>query len=171
MSTDPLLAHKEQYERIVQLYDVAEQLLNTVDEHVEEHRAAQLALIEPLVESIEESADILTEEYIALLATSGKSATQAKLRIESAFRKIYTAIEVYNTQTANRAKRYYKNIFNIADGIVSDLRDLTQKIVVSFMAMMELSVDRIMHTWDIENLRKKEALVALQMHQNTINHN
>ena len=57
--------HEENYNSIIRFYDLAEELIDTVESKEIEDPSTQLDFIEPLVEQIEEATDVLAEEYFS----------------------------------------------------------------------------------------------------------
>lgn len=153
--------YKAQYDEIVRLYDLAEELADTALAQDKDLSKEQLALIKPLAMDVEEAADVLTEEYIGLVETQGKAAPKAKPRVERALRKIFAAIFAYNDQTADRQKRFYKNLYNHADPVVQKLKDLAEKVVAVFLHFVQLSIETIVPKWEVEELKKRNIAIGL----------
>src|SRR5688572_4823949 len=78
---------QEKYYDITELYDLSQELLDTVESEFVKQPKEQFALIEPLAEEVGDAADILTEEFIAF--AEGKKKMRNKNRIEGALRKVY----------------------------------------------------------------------------------
>jgi hypothetical protein len=69
-------------------------------------------------------------------------------------RKIFLALDEYRKQMGLRSKRSLEVIANIADPIVEKIRRQTEKVILIFMSFMEISLDRIMHKFQIEEFRR-----------------
>lgn len=151
---------EQKYEQITELFALAEDLASTVDSKATLNPMLQMQLVEPLIATIADSADILTEEYIALC--EGKSAK--KPQIESAMRKIYVAIHEYGT----RAAKYGKGIANLADPIIEKIKHQMETIVANFMELAKLSLDRIMQKHDIDELKQRHDRIAVLLHQQAL---
>lgn len=163
-----LEAYKQNYDEIVRLYDLAEELVSTVEQQQQEtEKLAQLELVEPLVNNIEQAADVLTEEYVGLVESEGKSAVTAGKKVEGALRKLFSSILEYNRQTAERSERQYKNLFNLADPIVNQIKKATEKVISIFLNFIQLSIDRIVPKWEMEELKKQN--IAIDLHNFSLN--
>lgn len=89
---------EQKYYDITELYALADELLATVEQS--ENPERQLELVEQLVETMGESTDILTDEYVALCESNPSRKKSAKSRVEGALRKVYVAM----SETAARAR-------------------------------------------------------------------
>lgn len=146
---------EQRYHDITELFLLSDELLATVP--VSADPEAQLALLEPLIEAIGDSADQLTDEYIALCEGDAKRKAAAKSRVESALRKVYVAMTEF-TARARDAR-------NAAHAVVKKLKRQLEHIVSHFMDFMVLSLDRIMQKNDVEELKQRHANIALMLHQ------
>ncbi len=144
---------EQQYREIASLYDTAEELAGTVESEFAKNPEAQLKLVEPLIAQIADSADTLAEEFVTVLEKPAM-AKSAKSRVESALRKIFMALNDYRSKMEARSEALAGVITNIADPIVDRIRKQAEKIVLIFMRLMELSLDRIMHKVEIEEFRR-----------------
>jgi hypothetical protein len=90
----PLSPDQQQvHDALMELYDLAEELVETVDNPMVQDPEAQLSLIEPLIESIEETAGILHEEYTYYLHSGKKPGILNRKRMENAMRTLFLAIK------------------------------------------------------------------------------
>lgn len=147
---------EQKYYDVTELYALADDLLATVEQS--ENPEAQLALIENLVETIGESADLLGEEYINLC--SGKKEHKAKSRIEGALRKVYGAIGDF-TARARDAR-------NAAHVIVKKIKRQLEQVIVNFMEFLVLSLDRMMQKQDVEEIKQRHAHLSMMLHSQSI---
>ncbi len=154
---------QEKYEELMRLYDLADDLADTVESRFVQNPESQLKLVEPLIEQIGAAADELTDEFIAL--AEGKKKLSTKNRIEGALRKVYMAIEEYTRQVHGSAKVTGRKVNNIADTVVEKLRTELENIIVIFLDFVEISLDRIMHKKDVEELKRRRTEVTFQLHQ------
>jgi len=144
---------EKQYRQITALYDMAEELASTVESGFVQDTDAQIAIVEPLVHQVADSADILSEEFVTLFEVPAGKKT-AKGRIEGALRKVFTALEEYRNRVGLRSKKTVVALANIADPIVEKIRKQVEKITVIFMQLVNLSLDRIMHKYEAEEFRR-----------------
>lgn len=157
---------EQKYNEVAELYSIAEEFASTVDNTFIRDHKAQMNLVEPLIDTVAESADILTEEYIALL--EGAKKPTSKTRIESAMRKIYVAMNEYSARASRVTQNAVGNIRNLADPIVEKLKRQMETIVANFMEFVKLSLDRVMQKQDIEELKERHERIALMLHTQTI---
>lgn len=152
------------YHDISELYDLAEDLIETVESEFVAKPDEQLALIEPLVEAVGEAADILTEEFLQV-AVQPKAANAARRgKIEGALRKIYVAIDSYKQQSGAQAARSKQALMNIADPIVEKIKRQVEIIVAVFVDFVDLTLDRIMQKAQIDELKKRQEKIAIMLH-------
>lgn len=164
----PLSELERQYHDVAALYDLAEELAATVDTKLTKDNAAQMKLVDPLIETIAYSADVLSEEFISLCETQGgnKAAKKAasKSRIETAMRKIYVAMHEYSARAAGVTQNAVGGFRNLADPIVEKIKRQMETIVANFLDFLTLSLDRIMQKHDIDELKQRHERVALMLH-------
>ncbi len=154
---------EEQYEEIMGLYDLADDLANTVDGRFVDNPEQQFYLVEPLIEKLGESADELTEEFVNL--AEGKAPSKSKVKVESALRKIYAAIDDYYVRAHGELKRVSNDAINIADAIVQKIKDKLERVIVIFLEFVKLSLDTVMHKQQFEELKRRQTHIAFQLHE------
>lgn len=156
---------EESYNQVVAIYDMADELISTVMQSPQETQEAHFRLVNPLVVQLEESADILTEEFINL--AEGKETPQSRRgRIEAAFRKIYAAMDEYQKCSGQVAASISQRISPVFEGI----KRHTEKVIAIFFGYVELALDRIMQKNDLEQLKKNESKVAGILHSMSQTH-
>lgn len=154
---------EQKYEEIMKLYDIADELADTVESRSIESPQSQLKLVEPLIEQIGNAADELTDAFISL--AEGKKQLSTRNRVEGALRKIYSALEQYTRKVHGTSRVTGRKIKNVADSIIEKLKDEVENLVVIFLDFVEISLDRIMHKKDVEELKRRRTEVSFQLHQ------
>lgn len=150
---------EESYHQVVAMYDMADELISTVMQSPQEIQEAHFSLVNPLVLQLEESADVLTEEFISI--AEGKDAPSShRSRIESAFRMVYTAMDEYQKRAAETAAAVSQSVSPVFEGIKRHV----EKVITMFIGYVELTLDRIMQKNDLEQLKKREAKIAEMLH-------
>lgn len=81
------------FQTILELYDVAESLLNAVEEQESDSPQESIDMIEPVIEQIVESADILADKYYRVIKEEQALSERDKFLIETALKKAYFAID------------------------------------------------------------------------------
>lgn len=147
------------YHEICGLYDLAEEMLNTCESDYVSDPEAQLSLIEPLVEQVGESADVLTEEFINVAGGTGN-----KKKIEAALRKLFMAVDEYQKRVKASAANASQSLINIADPIVEKIKRQVETIIAIFIDFVALSLDRIMHKSQIDEMKQRQEKIALMLH-------
>ena len=145
---------EHKYHDITELYALADELLATVENA--DKPEMQLALVEQLIETIGDSADVLGEEYIALCEGNPARKKAAKPKVEGALRKLYSAIGDFKTRA--------RDVRNAAYRVVDKLRRHLEQVIVNFAEMLSLAIDRIMQKHDVEALKARHASIALMLY-------
>lgn len=145
---------EQKYYDITELYALNEALLATVESAA--NPEAQLELIAPLVETLGESTDVLTDEYIGLCEGNPARKKNAKGKIEGALRKAYMAL----SGTAERIKSQQ----NAAIAIMKRIKQQLEQVIVHFVEFVQLSLDRIMQKHDMDALKQRHASISLMLH-------
>lgn len=147
---------EQKYYDITELFALNEELLSSVEQA--ENPEEQLTLIEPMVEAIGESTDMLTEEYIALCDNAKPAHKQsAKSRVEGSLRRIYLSLHAF--------ENHVRGTKNAALMVVKKIKRQLELVVSHFLDFMMLSLDRIMQKQDVEELKIRHANIALMLHQ------
>ena len=158
------------YNEITQLYDLAEELLSTVESDFVKNAEAQLDIVEPLISEIGDATDVLSEEFV-LIAESVKQKVQSKAsktRIEAALRKVYVAVQDYQKRVKDVSKKTHGAILNIADPIVTKIQRQVEKIVAVFLEFVQVSLQSLMSKAEVEALKARDSRIALMMHQHAL---
>lgn len=145
---------EEKHDDILALYALNDELIASVENAPDVD--AQLTLIAPLVETLGESADLLSEEYVGLCSGSSPNGKAAKSKIEGSLRKVYMAIHAFQQKTRDSK--------NAALMTVKKIKRQLEQVISNFVEFVTLSLDRIMQKQDIEELNAHHASIALMLH-------
>ncbi len=158
------------HQSITELYDLADDLLASVESHFVSDQEAQLQLIEPLVNDIGDAADILSEEFIYIASSNNNSGGRKanKSRIENALRRVYNSLAVYHDKVKESARKTKGMLKNIADTVVRKIERHLEEIVVLFMEFVQISLSSIMHKQQLEAVKANNSKIALMMHHHAM---
>ncbi len=145
---------EQKYYDINELYNLADELLMTVQGAADPEE--QLALVESLVETIGDSADVLSEEYVSLCEGKPGQKTSAKTKVEGALRKIYIGMAELKNRVTDRR--------NAALLVIKKLKRQLEQVIENFVEMLVLSLDRIMQKQDVEELKARHANISLMLY-------
>lgn len=146
---------ESKYRDITELYTLSEELLETVETAADPE--AQLELVEPLVEVLADSTDILSDEYLVLAEGRASAKPAAKTKVEAALRRAYIALNEFTARA--------KDARNAAHAVVKKIKQQLEQVITHFVRYVTLSLDRIMQKADIEALKERHASIALMLHQ------
>lgn len=156
---------ESKYNSITGLYDLADDLLATVESPFVKNAEEQMDIVEPMIAEIGDATDILAEEFIHIADSYRGAAPKAnKMRIENAMRKIFNALNDYQ----DRVKEKSSTLKNIADGIVDKIQRKMEEIIVMFFEFIQISLASIMHKQQLETVRVRNPQIALMMHQHAM---
>lgn len=79
------------YQDIIKLYDYAEMLVDSAHKN-SKNPEKDLEIIQPLIEQIEETAEILAEAYITSVETGHRPTGGMKEKAENSIKKVYLAL-------------------------------------------------------------------------------
>lgn len=166
MDTVQLEKLEESYQQVTAFYDLADKLIQSVLSSPEDQQEAHFKLVNPIVEQLEESADILTEEFIHI--AKGQEAAQGsarRARIETAFRKAYMAMDDYNKQVnAMRQQALFKKMSDSVQPMVDGIKQQIERVISIFVGFIDLALDRIMQKNELDYLRKHDEKIANMLH-------
>lgn len=126
-------SHQNNYQEIMRLYDYAESLIETVDSNQSPDPSVQLEVVEPLIEEIEKTTDIISAEYREFALKNKKIDILTKKKVENALRTLYLAIirckDQAITQSAKKSKTdapafSFSLLSKIVDGLSKHLDKL-----------------------------------------------
>lgn len=157
---------KEQYDEIAALYDLAEELAATVESKFVKSPKEQLALVEPLINDVADSTDVLTEEYISIMEEPARK-KPARARIEKALRKIFTALDTYRARVYEAGQETAGALANIADAVAVKIQKQTEKIMIIFMQMIDISLERIMRKHELDEFRRRHEQIVNSIPQHS----
>lgn len=157
------------YHQVTELYDLADELLATVESPFVKDMEGQLNLVEPLINELSDATDVLAEEFIHIAGDRrGNGKKPNKARIENAMRKMFAAINDYNEKVKVKGGKAGMALRNIADPIVAKIQRHIEEVVVLFLEFINISLASIMHKQQLEMVRARDPRIALMMHQHAM---
>lgn len=155
---------EESYYQVTAFYDLADELIGGVMNSPKELQETHFRLVNPLVVQLEESADILTEEFISIAEGKDEPNNAARRgRIETAFRKAYAAMDEYAKRAATM-KDAIASLSEKVEPVVDGIKRHIEKVISIFVGFIDLALDRIMQKNDLEQLRKRDEKIAAMLH-------
>lgn len=171
MSTKQAQNLEESYYQITTIYDMADTLITDVVNTPKDQQEAHFRLVNPLVERLEASADILTEEFINI--AEGKDnipAAPADSRVETALRKIYAAMDDFQKRASILGNQSTDALLAKVQPMVDGIKQHVEKVIGIFVDFLNLALDRIMQKADLESLRQRNEKIAAIMHNLSMAH-
>lgn len=153
------------YRQVAELYDMADELIATVLASPKDQQEMHFRVVNPLVEQLEESADVLTQEFINIAEGKAKQSQVPRKRIEASLRKIYMEMSAYKKLVDQVRKPMFDAITKLVSPVVSKVKRHVEKVVAVFVGMINISLERVMQKTDIDNLKQHEEKVANMLHQ------
>ncbi|MFN7612005.1 MAG: hypothetical protein ACK5WQ_04780 [Alphaproteobacteria bacterium] len=160
-ATKQMQTWEQHYQDVIELYVLADQLVATAAHSQVEDPETQLDVVGMLAETIGSSADILSEEFIVLCEGKPSRKRASKKRVEDALRHAYAALGEY----ALAARGLSSKARGITDSIVKKIKRQLELVITAFVDFITLSLDRIMPKHDVEELKQRQAKIALMLHQ------
>lgn len=165
---DTATDYSANYRTILSLYDVAQELVNTVEHPEAADLDTHLDMIEPVVECVEESAEVLTTEY-AHLTEGTKGAKKIKRKnVESALRKFFAVLDEFKHKSADLKGPSFISITKIVAPVIEKLRAAGEQVVAIFMQVVDVALDQILHKSEIEAVKRRNQVIAAMMHQRAV---
>lgn len=128
--------HEEAYNNIMKFYDYAEELIDTV-ESKEVDPNEQLEIVEPLVLEIEESTEVLAEEYRNFVRHGGKKKPNllSRKRIETALRNLFLAVQSCRSSSKNKSSHVGGQTLKLTEKLSFVLDGLNKQVERVFNAI------------------------------------
>ena len=146
---------EQKYYDITELYALNDELIATVEQAADPE--AQLELVAELIETIGESTEMLTEEYVNLCDGAVSNRKSSTTKIEGSLRKIYGAIHNFQKRT--------RDAKNAAQFVVKKIKRQLERVIANFVEFVTLSLGRIMQKHDVDELNAHHASIALMLAQ------
>ena len=105
---------EEFYDEILKFYDLAEDLIDIIEDPETKEKEIQASLAIPVVEQVQKSADIIAESYLNNVKNNGISSGKDIKRVEIAMRKIFAAVVGFT----NEIKDLPKSVGNAAEVVL-----------------------------------------------------
>lgn len=156
---------EKSYYQVTALYELADGLIADVMNSPKDQQEAHFHLVNPLVEQLEASTDILAEEFINI--AEGKDTgpgSASRSRVETAFRKIYAAMDDYSKRAAQMHQQALQMLKEKVQPVVEGVKRHVEKLLGIFLDFLDLSLDRIMQKHELDQLRKRDAKIASILH-------
>lgn len=157
---------EERYGKIEYLYDLTEQFIATIESPEVKSSDTQIALVEPLINEVTDATDVLTEEFISVArnARGQSNHSASKTRIESALRRIYSAMNDYQKRSDRVYGKTTSRIRTLTDNIVAAIQEHVEHVIAIFVEFIQLSVQSVMSKTELDMLYQRQQKLALQMH-------
>lgn len=159
--------YKAGYDNITSLCDYAEELLSTVENSTIVDPQKQLELVEPLINEIADSSDILSEEFL-LIAESKKSRGSnkfSKKRIEAALRRIFVTMNEYQQNLKLMSSNASSIAASVTAPIIKKIQEQLDTVVAIFFEFIQISLQSIMNKAELDALKARDSRIALMLHQ------
>ncbi|TAE34787.1 MAG: hypothetical protein EAY65_01305 [Alphaproteobacteria bacterium] len=163
MTQETLSELELKYHKIAELYDLAEAMVATVEGADVLDPKAQLEVVEPLIEQIGESADVLCEEFIEVAGKKQNGATR-RMKIEGALRRIYIAMDAYAERAKAMGANYGEGVRNVADAIVEKIKLQVEIIISVLVDYVDLALERIMNKKHMQELKERQEKISLMLY-------
>ena len=161
---------ENKYLEITTLYDMAEELISTVESRLVSNPNSQLDIVEPLINDIGDATDMLTQEFIYIAESKKNKTTMkaSKINVEGALRKLFAAINDYQLRVKDIGKKAHGSIMNIADPVVQKIQRQVEMVIVVFLEFLQISLQSIMGKAELEALKVRDSRIALMMHEHSL---
>lgn len=160
--------YEKNYEEIVSLYDVAEQIVEEADE---DENGSDAVLVDPLLKDMDFSINEFIESYIALVENEMKGREKGvrkkfQAKLEIAMRVMFTSMNECYANIIKEEKRTHRKSLKILAGLISSsLRGQMHKVIGAFIGLVDLSTNKFMKKSDIEELEKRDKEIARQLNE------
>ena len=85
--------HEQVYNEITKIYDFTEVIIDAIELQSNQYPEFQVELFGPIIERLQDAADILTESYVNFIETGEKPSRSESLKIERIVRKAYISVD------------------------------------------------------------------------------
>lgn len=155
---------KAQYDDITSLYDIADELAETAQDSTVKNPEEHINLLESLISEVAEVSDTLAEEYIHIIQEPVRNKT-VKAKVEKALRKMFIALDHYRASMKEVVNETALTVSRLVSPILVKLQKQAEKIMLIFMQLLEISLDRIMRKNELDEFRRNNSHMLGTMQQ------
>lgn len=130
--------HEDTYNEIMKFYDLAEELVDTIEDKRNPNPTHQLEVVEPLIEEIEQSTDVIAEEYRKFVKKGAqKPNLLSKKRIETALRNMFLAVKKCQISASERVVGVKSALYTLTNALSSTLNKINKQINIVYTALKQ----------------------------------
>ena len=112
---------------------------------------------------------MLTTEYAVFALPDVEKHRVKKSRVEAALRKMFAAIDDYQHRLATASEAVRATARDLVEPLVAKLRNAVEEIIVVFLRVVDITLEKIMHKNEAEEVRKRNQRIAALLHQMSLN--
>lgn len=163
---EPLNADDEKAEydathrAIEKLYDLADQLMMTLEDARAMHQDAQIDIIEPLVEEVVSAADQLSEQFCEYADSKDKKEAAGKFGFRPVFVRIFKAVDECLNKVNQTSAEVAENITTVIMPTVDGLLKHTEKLFGRLIHIVERTRDAVKKREEFYKMVVRESHIA-----------
>jgi methyl-accepting chemotaxis protein len=155
--------YEEAYQDILVIYDIAEELSQTLHDARATHQADQVELVEPLVNDLLDAADDLSQQFCEFAGAADKKQAAKQFSMRDAFKKIFRSV--------NNAMESIQEIGGeVAENITTVMLPTLEKLVRHTERLFSRLVVLVEHSKDIVQRKRREfhEMINVEAHVATL---
>ena len=117
-----------------------------------------VVIVDTLINEVTDATDVLTEEFIALARGVRKHTknTASKSRIESALRRVYSAMNDYKKRSEKMYAKTNSKVRDVTDKIVDTIQEHIEHVIAIFVEFIQLSLQSVMNKAEMDMLYQRQ---------------
>ncbi len=157
--------YEQTYYDIVEFYDIAEALVDTVEDPRAQFHDEQMTLIENLAEEVVECSDELTEKYCQFVDARDRKRAARKFKFRNTFKRMFRAINGTCVDISDMPADMAENITALIMPAIERLLKQTEHVFSMLVTLVEKVRDASMKRREFRDMVMREAHMATMVHQ------
>lgn len=153
------------YRDIVELYDIAEEMAGTVEDHRALHQQEQMDILEPLVEEVISAADALSQQFCEYAEASDKEKAAKKFKIRPVFQRVFKAVDECLSKLNGASAEVAENVTIVVLPAVERLMRHAERVFGRVLSIVERARDTVKKRKEFYEMVVRESHLAQMMQQ------
>jgi hypothetical protein len=163
----PASSNREAYDdahgAVVMLYDLADALTDSASDARARFPEEQMEMIAPLVETIIDTADTLSQQFCDYTAAGATEEAAKKMKIRPVFQGLFKAVDACLERLHHTSAEVAENITAVVMPAVEALVSHTEKLFTKLTTLVERTRDHLKKKTEFHAMIAREAFLASMM--------
>lgn len=157
---DEVAEYNAAHRAIEELYDIADNLMLTLEDARATQQETQIEIIEPLVEEVVAAADELSQQFCEYAESKNKEEAKSKFKFKPVFARIFKAVDECLGKINLTSAEVAENITTVVMPAVDKLLNHSEKLFGRLSAIIERSKNAVKKREEFYKMVVRESHLA-----------